>query len=246
MTSARPRVHLLPSPAGPGPFIAEVHVIASGKSPLGMCTGFAGVGRMGRPLCANLVWAGYVVTAGDARGELGSMGAGYGYGGAAHVTRRGGTVLITMLPGSQELHDVTLVPRSARGSASLMQWLACRAAGSAAKTMGHARLCANLAVSNATDAQLSAVEVPHISAGRPGPGLQAKKEGTLSMWVFLSARLRTWLLLAIALPLARLLVHRLAVAAERHDPSTRRAKLLRQADSAVTAVSGRSSRKARR
>ena len=60
------------------------------------------------------------------------------------------------------------------------------------------------------------------------------------MWVFLSARLRTWLLLAIALPVARLLVHRLAVAAERHDPSARTAKLLHGADSAVTAVSGRS------
>jgi len=55
-----------------------------------------------------------------------------------------------------------------------------------------------------------------------------------------------WLLLAIALPLARLLVHRLAVATERHDPSARTAKLLRRADSAVTAVSGRSSRRARR
>ena len=71
-------------------------------------------------------------------------------------------------------------------------------------------------------------------------------EGTLGMWVFLTRRLRTWLLLAIALPLARLLVHRLAVATERHDPSARRAKLLRRAGSAVTAVSGRSSRKARR
>jgi hypothetical protein len=66
------------------------------------------------------------------------------------------------------------------------------------------------------------------------------------MWVFLSARLRTWLLLAIALPLARLVVHRLAVAAESHHPSARWAKGLRRADSAVTAVSGRSSRKARR
>jgi hypothetical protein len=66
------------------------------------------------------------------------------------------------------------------------------------------------------------------------------------MWVFLSARLRTWLLLAIALPLARLLVHRLAVAAGRHDPSARSAKVLRRADSAVTAVSGRSSRRAGR
>jgi hypothetical protein len=66
------------------------------------------------------------------------------------------------------------------------------------------------------------------------------------MWVFLSARLRTWLFLAIALPLVRLLVRRLAVAAERHDPSARRVKVLRQADSAVTALSGRFSRRARR
>jgi len=112
----------------------------------------------------------------------------------------------------------------------------------------HARLCANLVVGNATDAQLSAVRsLAHqrrAAKGRPPDG--KKEEGTLSMWVFVSARLRTWLLLAIALPLARLLVHRLAVAAERHDPSARRAKLLRRADSAVTAVSGRSSRRARR
>jgi hypothetical protein len=66
------------------------------------------------------------------------------------------------------------------------------------------------------------------------------------MWVFLSARLRAWLLLAIALPLARLLVHRVAVAAERHNPSARTAKLLSQADSAVTVVSRRFSRRARR
>ena len=40
---------------------------------------------------------------------------------------------------------------------------------------------------------------------------------------FLSARLRTWLLLAIALLLARLLVHRLAVAANAmtHPPEGR-------------------------
>ncbi len=87
------------------------------------------------------------------------------------------------------------------------------------------------------------------SAYQPPGGwlaVRREKEGTLSMWVFLSARLRAWLLLAIALPLARLLVHRLAVAAERRDPSARRAKLLHRADSAVTAVSGRASRRARR
>jgi hypothetical protein len=117
--------------------------------------------------------------------------------------------------------------------------------------MRHARLCANLAAGNAADAQLNAVKGP---ANWPpgGLGLVSRREeeeeegGTLSMWVFLSARLRTWLLLAIALPLARLLVHRVAVAAARHDPSARRARLLRRADSAVTAVSGRSSRRARR
>jgi hypothetical protein len=61
------------------------------------------------------------------------------------------------------------------------------------------------------------------------------------MLVFLSARLRRWALLALALPLARLLVHRLALAAERRDPSARTARALHQADSAVTAVSRRAS-----
>jgi len=106
----------------------------------------------------------------------------------------------------------------------------------------------HLVVGNATDAPLGAVRSPvhqcRAARGRPAGG--NKKKGALSMWVFLSARLRTRLLLAITLPLARFLIHRLAVAAERHDPSARRVKLLRRADSAVTAVSGRSSRRARR
>jgi hypothetical protein len=55
-----------------------------------------------------------------------------------------------------------------------------------------------------------------------------------------------WLLLAIVLPLLRVLVHRLARAAERRDPSTRTARTLVQADSAVTAVSRRAARKAER
>ena len=63
------------------------------------------------------------------------------------------------------------------------------------------------------------------------------------MWVFLSRRLRMWLLLAIALPLTRALVHRLAIAAERRNPSTRTAKTLRQTDSMITAVSRRAERK---
>jgi hypothetical protein len=61
------------------------------------------------------------------------------------------------------------------------------------------------------------------------------------MWLFLSRRLRMWLLLAVALPITRMLVHRIALAAERRDSSTRTARALHQADSAVTAVSRRTS-----
>ncbi len=63
------------------------------------------------------------------------------------------------------------------------------------------------------------------------------------MWMFLTTRMRRWVLLAIALPMARLLVHRLALAAEHRDPSTRTASALHRADSAVTGVSRRSSRR---
>jgi hypothetical protein len=66
------------------------------------------------------------------------------------------------------------------------------------------------------------------------------------MWAFFSRRLRMWLLLAIALPLTRAFVHRLALAAERRDPSTRTAKALYHADSAVSAASRRTARKAER
>jgi hypothetical protein len=67
----------------------------------------------------------------------------------------------------------------------------------------------------------------------------------MDMWVFFSRRLRMWLLLAIALPLSRALVHKLALAAERRDSSTRTARALHHADSTVTAVSRRTARKER-
>lgn len=66
------------------------------------------------------------------------------------------------------------------------------------------------------------------------------------MWVFLVAWMRRWILLTIALPLARLVVHRLALAAGRRDPSARTARALHHADSAVTAVSRRASGRAKR
>jgi hypothetical protein len=66
------------------------------------------------------------------------------------------------------------------------------------------------------------------------------------MWLFLAARFRAWLVLAIAVPLSRMVIHRLAVAANRRDPSARGARLLNHADSAITSVSRHARRKARR
>jgi hypothetical protein len=67
------------------------------------------------------------------------------------------------------------------------------------------------------------------------------------MWLFISKRVRTWVLLTVGLPLTRLAVHRLAVAADHHNESARTARALRKADSAITAVSQHTSRrKARR
>jgi hypothetical protein len=67
----------------------------------------------------------------------------------------------------------------------------------------------------------------------------------MRMWMFLTRRLRAWILLSIALPAARAVVHRLALAADRRDPSARSSRALRQADSAVTAVHRRASRRMR-
>jgi 3-hydroxyisobutyrate dehydrogenase len=70
--------------------------------------GFIGVGRMGLPMCANLVRAGYEVTAGDARGEReGAVtGCGARWKGAAAEVAAEVDVLITVLPGPGEVHDV--------------------------------------------------------------------------------------------------------------------------------------------
>ena len=70
---------------------------------------------MGRPVCANLVWAGYV--AADVRAELDSMVASGGaVGGTPAETAAEAEVLITILPGGQELHDGMIIPRSTRGT----------------------------------------------------------------------------------------------------------------------------------
>lgn len=74
--------------------------------------GFIGVGRMGLPMCANLVRAGYDVTAGDVREELHGavLACGARWGGPGPAVAAAADVLITVLPGGPELRDLMLAP----------------------------------------------------------------------------------------------------------------------------------------
>ena len=59
------------------------------------------------------------------------------------------------------------------------------------------------------------------------------------MSAFLSRRLRRWLLIAVALPVARLLVHKLAVTAHRRNRHATLTQVLDTADSAMSTASRR-------
>jgi 3-hydroxyisobutyrate dehydrogenase len=75
-----------------------------------MRVGFIGLGRMGLPMCANLVRAGYDVTAGDLRpGRQDAVAAcGARWGGTAVEVAAAADVLITVLPGTRELCDMMM------------------------------------------------------------------------------------------------------------------------------------------
>lgn len=62
------------------------------------------------------------------------------------------------------------------------------------------------------------------------------------MWFFLFKRVRTKLMLLIALPVARIVVHKLALVAEQRN--ARSARVLHHADVAVTSASRRNRRRA--
>ena len=65
--------------------------------------GFVGLGRMGAPMCANLVRAGFQVGATDIRPEASSSTGGAGWFSTAAELAPGVDALITMLPGPQEV-----------------------------------------------------------------------------------------------------------------------------------------------
>ena len=73
-------------------------------------------------------------------------------------------------------------------------------------------------------------------------GVLPAGERVQHMWAFLFSRVRTKLMLLIALPLARALIHRLALVAERKG--ARSARVMHHADVAVTPASRRNRRRA--
>jgi 3-hydroxyisobutyrate dehydrogenase len=77
--------------------------------------GFIGAGRMGLPMCVNLVRAGYQVTAGDVRAEQESAvtGCGARWEGTPSALAAESDLLITMLPGAGAVHDVMAGPGGA-------------------------------------------------------------------------------------------------------------------------------------
>ena len=59
------------------------------------------------------------------------------------------------------------------------------------------------------------------------------------MWVLLSSRLRTWLLLAVALPLFRAVLRRSSAVASRRDPESAVAGALRKLESGLSRLDRR-------
>lgn len=74
--------------------------------------GIVGVGRMGLPICANLVRGGYAVTAADVRGEAQEavLGCGARWAGLAAEAVAGADVVMTVLPGTAELLELMSGP----------------------------------------------------------------------------------------------------------------------------------------
>ena len=62
------------------------------------------------------------------------------------------------------------------------------------------------------------------------------------MWALLSSRLRTWLFLAVAIPVIRRVVARVAAARDRSHPRARSTSALRRADALLARLQSRRSR----
>jgi 3-hydroxyisobutyrate dehydrogenase len=79
--------------------------------------GVVGLGRMGMPLCANLARAGYDVTAHDRRPELepDALATGARWGASPRAAAEGADVLVTVLPGAEDVREALLSDDGALG-----------------------------------------------------------------------------------------------------------------------------------
>jgi hypothetical protein len=66
------------------------------------------------------------------------------------------------------------------------------------------------------------------------------------VWVLLSSRIRTWLMLAVAVPILRAVLRRASASATRRDPNSTAARALRTADSGLSRLDRRERRDRRR
>jgi 3-hydroxyisobutyrate dehydrogenase len=133
--------------------------------------GFVGLGRMGLPMCAALVRAGYQVTAADERAEsqVGAVACGAAWRDTPAQAATEAGVLITMLPAAGEVRAVML------GSAGALEALA---AGSTWIDMTSSSPSAVRPVrERVIQAGVQVLEAP------VGGGIQAARDGTLQLYV---------------------------------------------------------------
>jgi hypothetical protein len=66
------------------------------------------------------------------------------------------------------------------------------------------------------------------------------------VWVLLSSRLRTWLMLAVAVPVLRSILGRAAASAGRRNPGSKAARGLRSLETGLSRLDRRKRRRSRR
>jgi 3-hydroxyisobutyrate dehydrogenase len=133
--------------------------------------GFVGLGRMGLPMCAALVRAGYQVTAADERAEsqADAVACGAAWRDTAAQAAAAASVLITVLPGPGEVRAVMLGAAGAlEGLATGATWIDMTSSSPSAVQPIRER---------AIQSGVQVLEAP------VGGGIQAARDGTLQLYV---------------------------------------------------------------
>jgi 3-hydroxyisobutyrate dehydrogenase len=133
--------------------------------------GFVGIGRMGGPMCANLVRAGYPVLANDLRaaGEAVARACGASWSPTTADVARNADVLITMLPGPQEVREAMLeTGRAIDAMPAGTTWI---------DMTSNSPIAAGPIRERALARGLQVLEAP------VGGGVRAAREGTLKLFV---------------------------------------------------------------